>query len=547
MSIKKGIKKIKDFISTQWLQFITAPFTRTPGLMLCFVAMQIIVPICYYLFTKPHLIKGSHAAACTTIVCESIVITWSVLLVYNLIHRLNKVTAYLLLSVWWFLMISNWLIDMSLLHIYNCSFNSDIAGIIAATNLSESADFVSTYLDKSLILSVVYQLIVFVASYLAGWCLIGKLLKKKIACRSRRLGCFVRYGLTAFILFSWIWAIAAPRSLVNTTNLRFKLYHFCTLNLGHEIVPVHPDLIVDTTHQPQKIVVIIGESHCRSHSSLYGYKYQTQPLQESLVGDSLLFVYKQPVSPGLHTMESICEIIGTHEAGDNKNWYECLTFLEVANIAGYKTRWLSNQSPKGVYDNPVRKIAEFCNEYAFTSDGMRGINSGGYDENILPLIDRYLSPGAKDLTVVHLMGSHVSYSARYPKSFARFTTDDYQNLPEFQRKDMADYDNSVLYNDLVVSSIMKKYADEDAIVFYLSDHAQDLYESGYKYKGHGKGDDPESARYGSAIPFEVYLSPVFQQKHPEVAAKIKSSLDTPVNLTHLIYILMDIMGADYRR
>jgi heptose-I-phosphate ethanolaminephosphotransferase len=57
---------------------------------------------------------------------------------------------------------------------------------------------------------------------------------------------------------------------------------------------------------------------------------------------------------------------------------------------------------------------------------------------------------------------------------------------------MAEYDNSVLYNDYVVSEIIKCFADKDAVVLYFSDHAIDLFETDEKYCGHALSNNASS-------------------------------------------------------
>ena len=49
----------------------------------------------------------------------------------------------------------------------------------------------------------------------------------------------------------------------------------------------------------------------------------------------------------------------------------------------------------------------------------------------------------------HLMGSHSSYSKRYPAEYNIFT--DYSTKKE---KIINEYDNSVLYNDFIVDSLL---------------------------------------------------------------------------------------------
>jgi heptose-I-phosphate ethanolaminephosphotransferase len=82
------------------------------------------------------------------------------------------------------------------------------------------------------------------------------------------------------------------------------------------------------------------------------------------------------------------------------------------------------------------------------------------------------------LIVVHLLGTHMSYQYRYPPTFDKFK--DRNGVPAGVRDDQVptynSYDNAVLYNDFVVSSLIKDYAksDPNGFLLYLSDHGEDV-------------------------------------------------------------------------
>ncbi len=120
----------------------------------------------------------------------------------------------------------------------------------------------------------------------------------------------------------------------------------------------------------------------------------------------------------------------------------------------------------------------------------------------------------------HLIGSHNWYANRFPKSFAKFKPNDldFSNLHTNSDRDkqiVTDYVNSLYYNDAVLNGIFNLFKDKDAIVFYLSDHAQDMFESGPTY-GH------RCSKAGLEIPFMIYVSDIFKEKHPEKVKLIKT-------------------------
>jgi heptose-I-phosphate ethanolaminephosphotransferase len=104
-----------------------------------------------------------------------------------------------------------------------------------------------------------------------------------------------------------------------------------------------------------------------------------------------------------------------------------------------------------------------------------------YDGDVLDPFSKVLADDApRKLIVIHLLGTHMSYHYRYPQSFDRFT--DRVGVPANVTADQLpvynSYDNAVLYNDYVVSSLIKRFAatDPSGFLLYLSDHGESVYD-----------------------------------------------------------------------
>lgn len=101
------------------------------------------------------------------------------------------------------------------------------------------------------------------------------------------------------------------------------------------------------------------------------------------------------------------------------------------------------------------------------------------------------------------MGSHTSYKKRYPKGFDHFPFD------SSREKVIAQYDNSVLYNDYVVDSlfqILSEYSNQQTqsinSAIYLSDHGENVYDEMDKLGHDFAGVLPKS---NVDIPFVLWL------------------------------------------
>lgn len=308
----------------------------------------------------------------------------------------------------------------------------------------------------------------------------------------------------------------------------------------------HPVLDFRKDSLPQNVVLIIGESLTKHHCSLYGYDKPTNPLLSSLRDSSSLIVFKNVTSPGTSTVQSFKYFMGTHKISDKQDWYSGIVIPEIIEIAGYKSHWISNQAGRGMFDNVIRRYAELCSDYYFNGDSFTGLFAKTqYDEDLIRIVrDNILRDSCKVFTIVNLMGNHFDFNRRYPATFNRFKATDYPNNLSTQRQTLAEYDNSVLYNDSVVYELMKAFENEEAIVFYFPDHGLDLFYTSDDYAAHAK-QTPESQKVGKEIPFVIYLTDRFRKRYPLMVERMQESVDKQFCTDDLIYTLMDIMNIRF--
>ena len=152
------------------------------------------------------------------------------------------------------------------------------------------------------------------------------------------------------------------------------------------------------------------------------------------------------------------------------------------------------------------------------------------------------------------MGSHVDYRARYPqKTFRRFTPQMYNrpDLTDKQKQTLAAYDNSLLYNDSIVKAITNHYADKDALVIYVPDHGEEIFDDKPYVSGrrHNADIDRRLAHNEMEIPFWVWGSPQYIENHPYGWLALQNAKDRPLMtdaLPHLLLFLGGISTPAYR-
>ncbi|WP_158655433.1 phosphoethanolamine transferase, partial [Helicobacter marmotae] len=164
-----------------------------------------------------------------------------------------------------------------------------------------------------------------------------------------------------------------------------------------------------------------------------------------------------------------------------------------------------------------------------------------HDGSLLPILTSYLSPPPQQnrFTILHLMGAHTRYESRYPSDFKRFRPGDIENAPPFAKKPtIAAYLNSLLYGDFILNEIIKHFESLDSIVLFFSDHGEEVYDF-RDFIGHA---DSKISRFMVEIPFIVYVSDVFIQKHPDIYKRLKNAQNQRYMNDDLMHTLLDIAG-----
>ncbi len=218
-------------------------------------------------------------------------------------------------------------------------------------------------------------------------------------------------------------------------------------------------------------------------------------------------------------------------------WYEQKNLADIFKLAGYRTFWLDNQEESGS-SNAYSLIARRFNRHVYTQISFKKL----YDSALIDTFHTEIQSqvGVKNFILFHLIGSHLLYKERFPKNFAKFTPAQipYQGLHvknEADKQIVADYVNSLYYTDHVLEGIFKLFEDKDAVIVYLSDHAQDIFESDNTY-GH------RCSTYGVEIPFVIYVTDLFKQKHPDKVKQLAQAVHKPFMIDDLIHTLLPLAG-----
>lgn len=466
-------------------------------------------------------------------------ITYVVLLLY---HSLGGRTQ----QIFWIVALSagimSLFVDVVVAETTGASFNIEHVTLILGTNLAEGEEFFHSYFNSRLIQTIL--LIFFVGSILAS---LARLID------FARWRWFAASGVLIFLC----GAAFVTSVLKNEEWERFYIFKIGPF-LSYEPAP---DLTqyrqtpcvtyVDGDRMaPENIFVIIGESFSRNHSSIYGYEKETNPLLSKRLREEKdnFFVFSNVTSSSTKTyyafelmMTAASKVsLGTDE------WIADLKLFDITSQSEYQTAWISNQSKVGMYDNVVTSIAQLSDTTLWAGTSNSGYYKKDYDELLIPMLESYMHNASceKNVVILHMLGSHPNYYARYPVSYNVYKTDDYLALPGHQREKVAQYDNSILYNDYVISSLIDVVEDMDAVVIYFPDHGQDVYVSDSYYAGHAKDGDSISVKAATEIPFFVYVTDKYYTRNPEFLNRIKANVDRPYCTENIMYTIADLMGIE---
>lgn len=509
------------------LMLLTSPFAENVQLSL-FLSLCLILPDIFSFFVFADLIP--YVVSAVDFLFVYVILIPTVLLS----SRLCKYYKTLLWLIGLFLLSCN----IYTISLYERSLNSlsvEIIAAILATNTSEVYEYFITYFKLDKLRNILCAIVLLIL-------LFYKLNKVKM-----HLSLIPRIVLLICVSFS-VFVVTTNMHKVRAVNIVKILCAERTPDLReYRSTP----LIAKEGMMTDNIVMIIGESFSRSHSSMYGYEKNTNPLLGNVMQDSALFVYDRVTSSSTGTIANVIAIMSSYvsEFADSIDWYRCLNIIDIMGNAGFRNYWISNQSKRGVADNEIGRYAELCDVEWFVGDRYSGMARANLDEELFPYIDSCLYEQIeKKFIVIHLMGSHPAYKKRYPAKKSKFKAEDYSvshsHLSASNRKTLSEYDNSVLYNDSIVYEIMRSFEGEDAVVIYFSDHGQDVFDSSDDYAGHAKIGNRKSECAGRDIPFMVYTSPLFREKHPELQLRIENAVDRPYRTDSVMYTIMDVAGIE---
>ena len=509
---------------------VISPMEHAPLLFLVLYVSMVLLEVlgCFLFDSHINYAKALNISVISWLVSYTLVLVHSIL--PKMLRSIYRRTMYVISVV-------HFIVNLACICTYHQLFDDDIAAVIKGSNWGEIYEYLLTYCNITNVSLIVVAFTFFIVlfRYLKGWTIVFRTWNRIIIC----------------VLLFLSFAVLLRRPQYVTDLFVCKYFVFFSLEETPDLkkYKTSPLLSLCNNDTPDNIVIIFGESFSKSHSSLYGYEKNTNPYLVQLKADSSLLVYNNVTSPAINTINCFKSIMSTYrqEYGDSIKWYTCTTLLEILENIGYETFWISNQSKKGLYDNIIGSYSELCKNKFFIGDIYAGMKRRNLDGEVLPIISRESqNKCGKNAFFVHLMGSHTAFSHRYPKEFNIFKYSDYMEKPENQRQVLAEYDNSILYNDYVVYNIIEEFVNKEAVVLYFSDHGLDVFDTSNDYIGHARKTVGHSIVVAKQIPFMIWLSDKYKLKYDNDVERMKNSINKNFCTDNIIYTIMDIAGVRFK-
>lgn len=442
--------------------------------------------------------------------------------------------------------------EVFVMHTYKALIGPGIADAILHTNYREAVEFLSSHVDIGFILFLV------VAAFFV-YRIRDRIAIPKSACRVLIVAGFCSASITAMTYASMISTdISKTLNLItiflNETSAPSRLFSATAIAVGNSVmynqflneVEGGDIEITENNGNTPNIVLILGESTNRNYMSLYGYGLPTSPWLEKR--DNLV-VFTDTISPHTTTVEVMREMFTFCDYESTEPWYKYHNLIDVMNAAGYRTVWISNQESSSLFGNLGQFFGQRSDESVFVRKVDIAEDDNIFDEDILPVVDEKIMDAGKNFYVIHLFGTHDAYKNRYPKEFDVFSADDIKNeKPKEQRQTIAEYANAVRHNDFIINEIIKKFEGKDAIILFVSDHGESVYDEG-DFAGHIM---EAPSRPMVEVPMIIWGSESYIKNNPEKWERIKAAKEKPYRTDDLIHTITDIANIktsewDYRK
>jgi len=286
----------------------------------------------------------------------------------------------------------------------------------------------------------------------------------------------------------------------------------------------------NNTTKSEIYVLIIGESSRRDRWSLYGYNRDTTPHLKNM---NNIIAFENVIAEWPLTQKSVPIILSRASATNFNPALAEKSVISAFKEVGFITYWFTTQ-PFDRFAGNVHILADDSNTVMFFTRK--------YDEYLVKPTEDAIKKNKvinnKIFIVLHSKGSHFKYSYRYPPKFRK-----YQDSGDITQKEEINnsYDNSILYTDYFISSVIETIKKENQIsaLMYVSDHGENLMDDERGLIGHNFSNE-----YDFPVPMILWYSDKYKKEYPEKIMNAYKNRRIKINTSNVFYSLLDMANIN---
>lgn len=413
---------------------------------------------------------------------------------------------------------------------------------LMTTNVTEASELLNSLWPAILLVCIIYIPTIVIAAFACRRKTdLTPRFRKKILV-SGLIVAFLSYGLT-FTAENKNTGTYKLKYDVFPVNVYYNLY--LAIHKWHRS-NLYPETSKDFRFDAQKTaqadsreiyVLVIGEAGRAVNWSMWGYERETNPLLSRTPG---IVIYKDAITQANATHKSVPLILSAATAEDYEVIYHQKSIIEAFKEAGFKTVFLSNQTPNRSFTDYFAAEADIHVNIRPASTGTL-LTVNNYDTHMIPLCKKYIDSIPDNLFIVlHTYGSHFNYKERYPKEFSYFTPDNATEIEVKNREQLINaYDNSVRYTDYFLHSLIEMLDSTGSCtaLYYSPDHGEDLLDDNRKRFLHAS---PHPTYYQLHIPIFLWFSSKYQTNFPQQCEAAVVNRSKPISTNSAFNTMLDL-------
>lgn len=277
-----------------------------------------------------------------------------------------------------------------------------------------------------------------------------------------------------------------------------------------------------------KTIVVIGEALRPMNLGFNGYHRNTTPR----LAKRNVISYPNVFSQYVYTNRSVPHILTRADSINPNRAFSERSFIDVFKCANIKSSFIANQDAEKPYIYFMKEADEHIN--ANTSKTVYNFEKW-LDIDVIHHLKKSITPtDSSQLIVIHTIGSHWWYNSHFSDEYAIFKPIMKSRIvTESDSIEIVNsYDNTILYTDMVLDSIIASFENQNAVLLFLSDHGEALGEN-------GKWLHASSSSVMNRTASFIWMSDMYKATFPEKYNAAVNNKNNKYNTDYFFHSVID--------